>query len=234
MIQSMLKMLYASGDQMGNNLRCSFKKEFLRNATILYVEDNDEIRNEAIEIFDGFFKNVISAVDGVDGLEKFNKHHADIDIILTDIDMPRMSGLDLLSEIRDIDWNIPVLITTGFEKSDILIKLIKFNVTNYIVKPMQLNTTFKIISLLLEEKERKRDVKRQENELKQFMSILDSINLVCEINLDGTISYANDFVNDLPLKSKTVLGDSGIRLSGGQRQRITIARAFLQNQLRKF
>lgn len=177
---------------MGNNLNCSFKKEFLENATILYVEDSDTIRNEAVEIFDGFFKNVISAVDGQDGLEKFNKYHSQIDIILTDINMPRLDGVELLSEIRKQDWDIPVLITTSFEDPKTLIKLIKFNVTNYIVKPMQLNTTFKIISLLMEEKQRKIDIKRQENELNQFISILDSINLVCEINPDGTISYAND------------------------------------------
>ena len=50
---------------------------------------------------------------------------------------------------------------------------------------MQPNTTFKIISLLMEEKQRKCDIKKHEYELKQFMSILDSINLVCEIALDG-------------------------------------------------
>lgn len=177
---------------MGNHLKCSFKKEFLQNVTILYVEDEAKIRNEAIEIFDGFFKKVISAFDGEDGLNKFNKYHNEIDIILTDIKMPRMDGIEFLSSIRETNKDIPVLVTSAFNESDILIKLIKLNVANYIMKPMQLNTTFKIISLLMEEKERKKDVKRQENELKQFMSILDSINLVCEINLDGTISYAND------------------------------------------
>lgn len=177
---------------MSNQLKCSFKKEFLEKSTILYVEDDVKIRTEAAEIFDGFFKNVIIAVDGQDGLEKFEAHQSEIDIILTDINMPNINGLELLAKIRQINWDIPILITTGFEQSDILIKLIKFNVTNYIVKPMQLNTTFKIISLLMEEKERKKEVKRQEDELKQFMSILDSINLVCEIDLDGNIIYAND------------------------------------------
>ena len=177
---------------MSNQLKCSFKKEFLEKSTILYVEDDVKIRTEAAEIFDGFFKNVIIAVDGQDGLEKFKAHQSEIDIILTDINMPNVNGLELLAQIRQLNWDIPVLITTGFEESDILIKLIKFNVTNYIVKPMQLNTTFKIISLLMEEKERKKEVKRQENELKQFMSILDSINLVCEVDLDGSILYAND------------------------------------------
>ena len=173
-------------------MECSFKKEFLKNTTILYVEDDRGTREEAFELFDGFFKKVITAEDGEEGFRKFKEFHSQIDVVLTDINMPNVDGLELLSKIRATDWEIPVLITTGFEKSDVLIKLIKFNVTNYIVKPMQLNTTFKIISLLMEEKERKKKVRKQENELKQFMSILDSINLVCEIDLEGNIIYAND------------------------------------------
>ncbi|MGB5792845.1 response regulator [Poseidonibacter sp.] len=177
---------------MNSNLKCSFKKEFLQTTTILYVESDASIRNEASEIFDGFFKTVIIAVNGKDALEKFVKFHSKIDIIFTDIHLPDISGLEVLEEIRKVDWDIPVLISTAFEKPEILLKLIKFNVTNYIAKPIQLNTTFKIISLLMEEKQRKLDLKRNEYELKQFMSILDSINLVCEINLDGFITYAND------------------------------------------
>ncbi len=177
---------------MQNSLECSFKKEFLQNTTILYVESNPKIRTEAVEIFEGFFSNVITAIDGKEAYEKFIKFHNEIDIILTDIELPQMSGLELLKEIRKKSWEIPVLISTAFEESEILLKLIKLNVTNYIAKPIQLNTTFKIISLLMEEKQRKQDTKRHEYELKQFMSILDSINLVCEVDLDGYITYAND------------------------------------------
>lgn len=177
---------------MNNELTCSFKKEFLETTTILYVEDHDVTRNEASELFGGFFKKVITAVDGEEALQKFKEYYSEIDIILTDVNMPKMDGIELLSKIREINWDIPVLITTGFEKSDILIKLIKFNVTNYIVKPMQLNTTFKIIALLMEAKQHKNEINRQEYELKQFMTILDSINLVCEIDLKGNIVSAND------------------------------------------
>jgi len=177
---------------MSSNLTCSFKKEFLKEATILYVEDKEDIRTEAFEIFHGFFKSVIVAVDGEDALNKFLKYQKEIDIVLTNVEMPNMDGLQLLEQIREKDWTIPVLISTAFQESDTLLKLIKFNVTNYIAKPIQLNTTFKIISLLMEEIQRKKDIKRKENELRQFMSILDSLNLVSEINTDGTISYGND------------------------------------------
>lgn len=177
---------------MQANLECSFKKVFLKNTTILYVESDSRIRMEAFEILDGFFSKVILASDGKEALEKFSTYSREIDVILMDLDLPHMSGLELLKNIRKQNWDIPVLITTAFEQSELLLKLIKLNITNYIAKPMQLNTTFKIISLLMEEKQRKEDIKRHEYELKQMMSILDSINLVCEIDLNGFITYAND------------------------------------------
>ena len=110
---------------MQNSLECSFKKEFLQNTTILYVESNPKIRTEAVEIFEGFFSNVITAIDGKEAYEKFIKFHNEIDIILTDIELPQMSGLELLKEIRKKSWEIPVLISTAFEESEILLKLIK-------------------------------------------------------------------------------------------------------------
>merc|ERR1711916_157557 len=100
--------------------------------------------------------------------------------------------MGMLEHIREIDWDVPILITTGFKEPDVLLKAIKFNVTNYIIKPMQLNTTFKIISNIMEDKERERQLKIRENELQQFMSILDSQNLICEFDMEDNITYAND------------------------------------------
>ena len=83
------------------------------------------------------------------------------DIILLDINMPNSKGIELLEEIRKMDWNIPILILAAFNEVDILLKSIKYNITNYIVKPMQLNTTLKIISQLMEVKEQKRELVRE-------------------------------------------------------------------------
>lgn len=171
---------------------CTFKKEFLANTTLLYIEDEEIIRNDAIDIFASLFKEVFVAVDGEEGLELYKEHKDSIDIILTDINMPKLSGLDMISEIRNLAWDLPILITTGFKEPDLLLKAIKLNVTNYIIKPMQLNTTFKIISKIMEDKEREKQMKIQENELQQFMSILDSQNLICEFDTNDNIIFVND------------------------------------------
>lgn len=183
---------YFEGFIMPYPKTCTFNKEFLATTTILYIEDEDKIRDEISQMFYVLFKEVFIADNGEDGFEIYKQNRDKIDIILTDINMPKLSGLELLAEIRKIDWDMPILITTGFTDSEILLKAIKYNVTNYILKPMQFNTTFKIIANIMEEKEREKRLKVQDNELKQFMSILEAQNLICEFDANGQILYVND------------------------------------------
>ena len=192
---------------MSQSLKCSFDKSFLEKARLLYIENDDISRKEASEIFSVFFKKVFMAKDSSEGLNIFHEHRGEIDIILLDINMPNSSGLELLEEIRKVDWEIPILIIASFTEVDALIKSIKFNITNYIVKPMQLNTTLKIISQLMEVKEQKKELARKDNELKQFISILDSYNIICELDLEFNITSANDaFLSNSGYELDEVIG----------------------------
>ncbi|MDD2894664.1 MAG: response regulator [Aliarcobacter sp.] len=177
---------------MSQLVKCSFNKAYLERAKLLYIESEDLTRNEANEIFAVFFKKVLIAKDAEEGLNVFIENRSKVDIILLDINMPNSKGLELLEEIRKIDWNIPVIIVAAFTEVEILLKSIKYNITNYIVKPMQLNTTLKIISQLMEVKEQKKEIARKDNELKQFISILDASNIICEMDLEFNILSAND------------------------------------------
>ena len=190
-----------SEDQNG-----SFKKEYLLETTLLYIESDDNIRNSTHDIISCVFKEVIAAKNGAEALDLYSQNKSRIDVILTDINFDDIDGVELISAIRSDNWNIPLLITTSFDDPTILLKLIKYNITNYIAKPMQMRTTFKIISQLMEEESLKKDLKRQAFELEQFMKILDSINLVCEIGLDGKIIYANEhFMNTSGYKLEELL-----------------------------
>ncbi|QKF82211.1 response regulator [Halarcobacter ebronensis] len=171
---------------------CTFNKDYLSAATILFIENNEKIRSEATEIFTAFFRKVLVATDINDAINIFKANRMDIDIILTDIDMPDFGGIVLLAELRKIDWDIPVLISSNFSDPNILLKAIKFNLTNYIVKPIQLNTTLKIMSDIMLKKQQQKELAIKNNELRQFMSILDSYNIICELDLNFKITLAND------------------------------------------
>jgi len=117
--------------------------ELLKTLTILYVEDEKSLREEVYENLLPFVKNIIKACDGLEGLEAFKKFQNDIDIIISDIMMPNMNGIDMVNNIREIDHHIPVIYTTAFNDNDYLLKTLQQSVTSYILKPID-------VELLLE------------------------------------------------------------------------------------
>jgi len=164
----------------------------LKDSTLLYLEDDEIIRKETISIFESFFKKIYSAEDGKLGLEQYHLHKNEIDIILTDISMPKMDGIEFMSEIRKENNELPILIITAFNDVNQIIKAIRYKVADYIIKPMQINTTLKIFTRIFNDRLNKKLVKKQQKELSVYKKILDTENLVSETDLKGVITYAND------------------------------------------
>lgn len=108
---------------------------------LLYVEDDETVRVSTLRMLDNFFNDIVVAVDGRDGIEKFNSN--DIDLIITDMNMPYLSGLDMLNELNA---NLPALIITAHNE-DKYIDDINQNIQySYISKPLE---TSKFISSLI-------------------------------------------------------------------------------------
>ena len=179
-------------DTLNQTENPDFKNSILKESTLLYLEDDEIIRKETQSIFEKIFKKVYVGEDGQVGLDLYNSHKSQIDIILTDINMPNMDGIRFMAEVRKQDFEIPVLVVTAFNDITQLIKAIKLKVTDYIVKPMQLNTTLKILNRILQDNYNQKLVSKQQNELHIYKEILDLENLVSETDLKGYITYAND------------------------------------------
>ena len=87
-------------------------KEKLSSCKVLIVDDEEDIRNVITQTFESFFSEVVSAVDGQDALNKFNQE-GPFDMILTDISMPNLTGIELVTEIRLIDKEVFIVIMSG-------------------------------------------------------------------------------------------------------------------------
>jgi PAS domain S-box-containing protein len=180
----------ATSNQTNTNF--SVEDSILKRSTLLYLEDDETIGQETFSIFEKVFGKVYFGKDGQERIDLYNNHKNEIDIILTDINMPNMNGLEFMSEVRKLDFEIPVLIITAFNDVNILTRAIKLNVADYIVKPMQLNSTLKILNKILTNRHNQKLVLKQQNELQIYKEILDRENLVSETDLKGYITYAND------------------------------------------
>ncbi len=104
---------------------------------LLYVED-DLIARESIKIIlEEFFKNIIVAVDGMDGLEKYRD--SSVDLIITDINMPKLNGLKMIEKIREKDKDTPIMILSAYTESEYLNIGTKLGIGGYLLKPFDLD-----------------------------------------------------------------------------------------------
>ena len=110
-------------------------KTFGKNLTILIAEDDRELNEQLIELLRIFFKEVHFAYDGEKALEIFHQHH--IDIVLSDITMPKMNGVDLSRELKNINRDQSIAILSAHSELDYLIPLIDIGIHQFVAKPFE-------------------------------------------------------------------------------------------------
>lgn len=113
-------------------------KELLNQLTILYVEDQNEIREFTSSILASFVKNVYTAANGLEGVEVFKKYKDEIDLIITDINMPKLNGLDMYKEISELKKNVHAIVTTAHADSSFYQKALNLDIISYTLKPIDL------------------------------------------------------------------------------------------------
>ncbi|RLA80525.1 MAG: diguanylate cyclase [Epsilonproteobacteria bacterium] len=110
----------------------------LKDVTVLYCEDEEYLRDVTKGILESFTKKQFIAEDGALGLELFKKHQEEIDLIITDVNMPNMNGLEMAKEIKAINPNIPIIVATAFSNSEYLLEAIELGIDKYVLKPINI------------------------------------------------------------------------------------------------
>ncbi|NOX15910.1 MAG: response regulator transcription factor [Epsilonproteobacteria bacterium] len=106
----------------------------LKSITVLFVEDEENIRKALNNAIKDEFKNFILARDGKDGLKKFQKYKPDI--VITDILMPIMDGLEMSKEIKKMSKETPIIVLSAFDEKERLLKAIDVGINKYLIKPI--------------------------------------------------------------------------------------------------
>jgi two-component system cell cycle response regulator len=113
-------------------------KEILKDICVLYVEDENDVREFTAKLLDSLLKKVYVAEDGLEGLKIFEENKNDIDLIISDINMPKMDGLTMCEAIKKINTEIPLVITSAHNDTNFLRRSIEIGVTTYAMKPIDL------------------------------------------------------------------------------------------------
>jgi len=125
-----------------------------KNFNILYVEDEEDAREQTKDILKLLFNSVDTAVDGKEGFDAYML--SSYDIVITDINMPRMDGIAFIKRIREINENQKIIIISAHNDAEYLIPAIELGVDGFIVKPIQMiqleKTLFKVTEMIHTEK----------------------------------------------------------------------------------
>ena len=101
--------------------------------SLLYAEDDQCVRDGYMLYFSKFFKNVYPAANGKEAWDIYKQERPSI--VILDINMPEISGLEVANMIREIDKDCKIIILTAYSDLEKLLAAIKLNLTEYIIKP---------------------------------------------------------------------------------------------------
>jgi len=115
--------------------------ELGENLKVLYVEDSDMVRESTCDMLEVYFDHVDIAKNGEEGLQKYLQFYKEngehYDIVITDINMPKMNGIEMIEAIFTINSNANIIVTSAHSETDHLLKLINIGISNYILKPIE-------------------------------------------------------------------------------------------------
>lgn len=110
-------------------------KDAIKHLKLLYVEDDDIARENGIEYLENYFSNIYEASDAIMALKLYEKHKPHI--IITDIQMPKLNGLEFVKRIRKEDATTQVIVISAFSDKEYLLKAIELQLVTYLIKPIE-------------------------------------------------------------------------------------------------
>jgi len=124
-------------------------KQLSKDLSLLYVEDDKPLRDKTAVVFTNLFETVDVAQDGIEGLEVYHKYYEDnsryYDIVVSDIQMPRLDGIGLTKEVLQINPKQKIIIVSAYNDKEYLIDLINLGVEGFIQKPLSSDNLLKIL-----------------------------------------------------------------------------------------
>ena len=119
-----------------------------KNFKLLYVEDDENIRETMLRLLENIFIDITVAIDGKEGIEKFKTKQ--FDLIISDINMPHLSGLEMIEEIKKDSPDISVLMVSGYSDSEYFLKAIELDVDGFIIKPLAIKQFTSVLHKIIQ------------------------------------------------------------------------------------
>lgn len=163
-----------------------------KGMTLLYIEDNPQARDAANSLFSDFFDDVIVGFDGEDGARLFASNYHKIDLVITDITMPRMNGIEMIHAIRQINPDIAIIVLSAHNETSFLTQTIEAGVDGYLIKPLNVTLLIRSIGKVVEKLHLRYENKKNSLLLKQYENITNTSSIISKTDPKGVITFVNE------------------------------------------
>jgi len=180
--------------------------QLLKQFTILYVENDKNTAKETLTLYNAIFKKVYYFNNGKDALELFKKYHHEIDLTITNVETPILSGIQMVRFIRqNYGYEHAIMFSLQNTNDDILLKCLKLGAIDYIIKPILHQTHLGVLIKVLKPIHNSKKLYSMNQELEIYKKSADTQLLISKTNLEGIITYVNDNFCEVSKYSKEEL-----------------------------
>ncbi len=171
----------------------------LQFSTRVLLAEDESVAREILEFYlNTIFDEVIVAEDGLEGLKLYKKNynqHKKIDLVLTDIKMPNMDGIEMLENIYQINKNQKFIIVSAYKDEQMLLKSIDLKVLGYFIKPLNVDNVMEMLT-------KAKDEVLEDQKKDQGIALINNIYIY---NTKSKLLYENDKLVKLSKKETQAL-----------------------------
>ena len=120
-----------------------------KSLKILYIDDENSIRENAVEYLEFYCNNVYEADNGISGFEAYERFQPDI--IISDIKMPKLNGIQMVKKVRQKDEKTKIILATAFLETSYLLDAIELGLIKYLLKPITADKLLPVLKSCIED-----------------------------------------------------------------------------------
>lgn len=167
---------------------------FCKTLNLLYVVRDKKDRNNNLEYFKNFFKEVVFVDNGLKAFKEFGKNK--FSIVITDINIPELDGFELIEKIKNINRDVITIIYSQNDDRESFLKTIQLKIDGYLIPPFNENSFLDILYKSIENcREKKEKINKQKENViiqKQFTDLVDKSSIISKTDKNGIITYVNE------------------------------------------
>lgn len=163
--------------------------EKTKDIKVLYVEDDEQVRIHIKELLSTIFTNITEATNGSQALNIYEK--SKFDLLITDINMPHMNGIELINHVKKITPSLPIVVISAHGEFNNIFDAILAGIDGFILKPLDIDQFLQTISKAIEKTLLEKANRKNLLILQQYQEITNKSSIISKTDPNGIITFVN-------------------------------------------